>query len=73
MVAKRGKMEEDMGTGYVKLPFLTDDEVIGLAARKRIAAAHPSASVARETKGNSCAQCVYVHTGLVRLETITFV
>ena len=39
MVAKRGKMEENMGTGRVELPFLTDDEVIGLAARKRIAAA----------------------------------
>ena len=34
MVAKRGKMEENMGTGRVELPFLTDDEVIGLAARK---------------------------------------
>ena len=32
-----------------------------------------SMSLASETKGNSCAQCVYVHTGLVRLETITLV
>ena len=28
-----------MGTGCVELPFLADNEVIGLAARKRIAAA----------------------------------
>ena len=40
---------------------------------KEMDPAYPSASVARETKGNRCAQCVYVHTGLVRLETITLV
>ena len=39
MVAKRGEMEENMGAGCVELPFLADNEVIGLAARKRIAAA----------------------------------
>ena len=39
-----------MGTGCVKLPFLTDDEVIGLAARKRIAAAFGRVAEARNVE-----------------------
>ena len=50
MVAKRGEMEENMGTGRVELPFLTDDEVIGLAARKRIAAAFGRVAEARNVE-----------------------
>ena len=39
MVAKRWKMDEDMGAEYVMLPFLADEELISISGWKRIAAA----------------------------------
>ncbi len=39
MVAKRWKMEEDMGEEHVVLPFLADEELISISGWKRIAAA----------------------------------